>query len=79
MNYRFKKADDLFEKTGKSLIELVDVLNDINENDPVNIPNETTISGDNGERIVLSIEQTAKGTHWVITKDSLKLEMYLPK
>lgn len=78
MNYKFKKADDLFETAGKSLLELVQVLQDIDETDPATAPNETTISGENGEQIILSIETTQQGTRWTVTKDGLKLELYTP-
>lgn len=78
MNYKFKKADDLFEKTGKSMLELIDELQGINENDPATKPNETTITGEDGEEIILSIDVSEQGTRWTITKDGLKLEMFTP-
>lgn len=78
MNYKFKKADDLFEKTGKGLFELVEVLQAIHENDPATLPNEATITGENGEQIILSIDTTEQGTRWTVTKDGLKLELYRP-
>lgn len=78
MNYKFKKADDLFEKIGKGLFELVGVLQDIHENDPTTLPNETTITGEDGVQIILSIETTEHGNRYTVTKDGLKLELYAP-
>ncbi len=78
MNYKFKKADDLFDKAGKGFFDLVDVLQSIDESDPATLPNETTITGDDGEQIILSIATTEQGTLWTVTKDGLKLELYRP-
>lgn len=78
MNYNFKKVDDLFETTGKGFFDLVQVLQDIDETDPATSPNETTITGEDGEQIILSIETNNNGTRWTVTKDGLKLELYKP-
>ncbi len=78
MNYKFKKADDLFDKAGKGFFDLVEELQGIHESDPATLPNEATITGENGEQVILSIDTTEQGTLWTVTKDGLKLELYRP-
>lgn len=65
----------LFERLNKSLAELMEVLGEIDLDDPSNSTNEWTIDDNNGGRILLGYAGAKREI--TVTKDRLKLIMYV--
>lgn len=90
MNMSFKKGND---DTAKSISELVDVLQDVDEKAPSTAGNETTISDNNGGKIKLNdnagittspsskrdLKQPTSVTRVVLKKDTPKARHVLIK
>lgn len=70
MNSR-DKAQQLTKTITKSLYDLLEVLGDIDEDNPENADNELTITDDDGGTIILAYKPQIK--QLTITRDGLKL------
>ena len=67
------EARELTKTITKSLYDLLEVLGDIDEDNPINDDNEWTITDDDGGTIILAYKPKTK--HLTITRDGLKLEV----
>ena len=77
MNYQNKQVSNKLHEVSKSILELINILIEVNEDDQDTEINETTISSEDGEEIRLSItDNDNKRTVKIRSKDldiSLKL------
>jgi len=76
MNYKKQKAEDLLKSNVKSLLGLVEALQDVNEDDPSNDGNDATFTDSEGNVITLNINSDGnKFVYQIVTSAGLKLTL----
>lgn len=76
MNYKKEKAEELLKSNVKSVLGLVEALQDVNEDDHSNDDNDSTFTDSEGNVITLNISADGdKVVYKIITSAGLKLTL----